>query len=146
MLYNLSNPLDIEQARRRLLMLEKQGACIEIRKKQVKRTLPQNAYLHLILGYFASQIGETLEYVKKFYYKAHCNPDLFVIHKEDRIYHVKTTVLRSSADLTVDEMSTSIERFRNWAANEIGIYIPEAKQHDQVLQMQQDVERCKNYI
>ena len=78
MLYSLSNPLDVQNARTRLELLIKRGCTVEITEKKAKRTLNQNAYLHLLLGYFASQTGNTLEWVKQQYYKKLCNPDLFV--------------------------------------------------------------------
>ena len=55
MLYNLSNPLDAQNARTRLEMLIKRGANAELTEKKPKRSLSQNSYLHLLLGYFASQ-------------------------------------------------------------------------------------------
>ena len=84
MLYNLSNPLDIQSARTRLELLIRRGVVAELKEKEVRRTLSQNAYLHLLLGYFASQTGNTLEWVKQQYYKRTCHPDIFIAEKYDK--------------------------------------------------------------
>ena len=115
-------------------------------EKKVKRTLQQNAYLHLILGYFASQVGEKLDVVKRRYYKIHCNRDLYVREEEDKLLHQHIKFVRSSTELTKDEMQLSIERFRNWSSSEIGIYIPNSDEHEYILQIQADVERYKTFI
>lgn len=146
MFYNLSIPFDREGAKARLEKLIKEGAYIEIRKRQVRRTLPQNSYLHLLLAYFAAQVGETMEYVKRIYYKAHCNPDLYVRVQRDKVFGNEVKFLRSSAELTVDEMSLSIERFKNWSSAEVGIYLPDATNGSELARMQQEVDRYNKYL
>ena len=146
MTYNLHNALDAQSARTRLDALIKKGCFIELTEKKPKRSLRQNNYLHLILSYFACRKGETLEYVKRYYYKFYCNKDIFLIKKTDNITGEETTRLRSSADLTTEEMTISIERFRNWAAAEAGEYIPEPNEQEMVMQMHIEVERNKQYL
>ena len=114
-------------------------------ERRPQRSLRQNAYLHLILAYFAAETGNTLEWVKQQYYKRTCNPDLFIARREDDLLG-SVTYVRSSADLSTEEMSRSIERFRNWAAAAAGIYIPEPDRQDEVLEMQREVERYRNYL
>lgn len=145
MVYNLSNPLDVQNAKTRLELLIKRGCIIELTEKMQKRTLNQNSYLHLLLGYFASQTGNTLEWVKQQYYKKLCNPDLFIGEREDRFLG-RVRYVRSSADLRTDEMNLSIERFRNWSASEAGIYLPEATSDAEIAAMQIEVERYKTYL
>lgn len=145
MLYNLSSPLDVQNARTRLEMLVKRGCTIELSEKKAKRSLSQNRYLHLLLGYFASQTGNTLEWVKQQYYKKLCNPDLFIGERED-LFLGRVKYVRSSADLRTDEMNLSIERFRNWSAAEAGIYLPEATSEAEVVALQVEVERYKTYL
>lgn len=146
MLYNLSNPLDAQNARTRLEMLIKRGANAELTEKKPKRSLSQNSYLHLLLGYFASQTGNTLDWVKQQYYKRTCNPDIFVAEKYDTTLKRSVKYVRSSADLTTDEMSLSIERFRNWASSEAGIYLPDAMSQAELAALQVEVERYKTYL
>ena len=145
MVYNLSNPLDVQNAKTRLELLIKRGCIVELTEKKQKRSLNQNAYLHLLLGYFASQTGNTLEWVKQQYYKKLCNPDLFIGERED-LFLGRVKYVRSSSDLRTDEMNLSIERFRNWSAAEAGIYLPEATSEAEIAALQVEVERYKTYL
>lgn len=146
MLYNLSNELDAQNARTRLDFLTKKGCVVELTEKKPKRSLSQNSYLHLLLGYFASQTGNTIEWVKQQYYKRVCNPDIFIAEKYDKTLKQNIKYVRSSADLTTDEMTLSIERFRNWSAAEAGIYLPEAVSQAEIAALQVEVERYKTYL
>lgn len=146
MLFNLSNPLDVQNARTRLNLLIERGAMAIIEEKKLRRSLPQNSYLHLLLGYFASQTGCTLEWVKERYYKLAANRELFLASRTDPVTGKPTNYLRSSALLTSDEMALSITRFRNWAAAEAGIYLPEAHSQAELAALQIEVERYKTYL
>lgn len=123
MIYNLSNDFDRQRFKVRCNALYKQGGVVDLTAKKERRTIPQNAYLHLILGWFAIETGNTLGFVKQEYFKRYINPDLFVVEIEDK--HLgKVSVLRSSRDLNTAEMTTAIERFRNWSSAEAGVYLP----------------------
>ena len=145
MIYNTSNPLDKANFLLRAKKLAESGKVIELTEKKPRRSLPQNKYLHVLLAYFGTQTGNTLEWVKQQYYKKLVNPDLFIREKEDR-YLGKIKVLRSSADLDTSEFSLSIERFRNWASQEAGIYLPSADEYIIIQQMEIEIERNKDYI
>lgn len=145
MIYNFKSPLDIQNARARLEMLIKKECVAELTEKKAKRSLSQNAYLHTLLGFFASQTGNTLEWVKQQYYKKLCNPDLFIGEKVDQFLG-RVKYVRSSADLNTEEMNLSIERFRNWSAMEAGIYLPEPTNEAEIAAMQIEVERYKTYL
>jgi hypothetical protein len=145
MTYNLSSPLEAQSARARLELLIKRGSICELTEKKPRRSISQNAYLHVALGYLAAQTGNTLEWVKREYYKKHCNSDLFVGEKEDKLLG-RVRYIKSSAELTTEEMSLSIDRLRNWAALEAGIYIPTPEDEEQVVAMQIEVERHKEWI
>jgi hypothetical protein len=145
MTYDLTNQLDVQNAKTRLELLIKRGSIVDITEKKQKRTLSQNAYLHLLLGYFASQTGNTLEWVKQQYYKKLCNPDIFIGERDDQFLG-RVRYVRSSADLRTDEMNLSIERFRNWSASEAGIYLPEPTSEAEIAAMQVEVERYKTYL
>lgn len=145
MIYNTSNPLDKANFLLRAKKLADSGVIVELTEKKPRRSLPQNKYLHVILAYFGKQTGNTLEWVKQQYYKKLVNPDLFIREKEDK-YLGRIKVLRSSADLDTAEMSLSIERFRNWAAQEVGIYIPSADEAILIQQMEIEIERNKEFL
>ena len=144
MLYDLNNPLQRESFKVKSEALAKKGGIVELTEKKQRRTNQQNAYLHTILSYFAGEIGETMEYVKRHYFKVLCNKDLFVLDVEDK-YLGRIKVLRSSADLDTAEMTTAIERFRNWAATE-GIYIPSPDEQNLVQLMEIEVSRNRIYV
>ena len=145
MIYNTSNPLDKANFLLRAKKLAESGVIVDLTEKKPRRSLPQNKYLHVILAYFGAQTGNTLEWVKQQYYKKLVNPDLFIREKEDK-YLGKIKVLRSSADLDTAEMSLSIERFRNWAAQEAGIYIPSADEAILIQQMEIEVSKNASYL
>lgn len=145
MIYDTSNPLDKANFLLRAKKLAESGKIIELTEKKPRRSLPQNKYLHVLLAYFGTQTGNTLEWVKQQYYKKLVNPDLFIQEKEDK-YLGKIKVLRSSADLDTSEFSLSVERFRNWASQEAGIYLPSADEYIIIQQMEIEIERNKDYI
>lgn len=145
MVYDTSNPLDKANFLLRAKKLADSGVIVDLTEKKPRRSLPQNKYLHVILAYFGTQTGNTLEWVKQQYYKKLVNPELFIREKEDK-YLGRIKVLRSSADLDTAEMSLSIERFRNWAAQEAGIYIPSADEAILIQQMEICIERNKEFI
>lgn len=145
MTYDGSNPLHVAQARARIDRFANAGKIFELTEKRPRRSLPQNAYLHVLLAYFASQYGERMEYVKDCIYKAHVNRDLFLREKEDRLLG-KIPYLRSTADLDSAEMALSIDRFRTWAAQEAGIYLPSADEHRLLAMAEMEIERNKEYV
>ena len=57
------------------------------------------------------QTGNTMEYVKREYFKRSCNPELFVRTAYDKLAKRDVERLRSSRDLDTGEMTTAIERF-----------------------------------
>ena len=145
MLYDLNNQLQAEGFKLRCNSLYGKKCIVELTEKKPMRTDNQNRYLHLILGYFASQYGCTLEYAKKNYFKILCNKELFVANTDDK-YLGSIKTLRSSADLNTEELSTAIERFRNWSASEAGIYIPSPDEKEYLSLAEIEIEKNKNFI
>lgn len=146
MLYDLSNPLQAENFKKRANHLYKKGCIVDMTEKKPRRTESQNAYLHAALGYFGMQFGYRRAEVKAWYFKEICNPDLFVREIDDVITGEKRKTLRSSAELTTEEMTIAIERFRNWSAQEAGVYIPSPEDHQMVMQMEAEVQRVGIYL
>lgn len=144
MIYDLKNKLDKERFKCRCNALYKDGEVVELIAKKRRRTLPQNAYLHLILGWFAIETGNTLEFVKQEYFKRLKNPELFVIEKEDK-YLGKIQILRSSRDLTTAEMTTAIDRFRDWSS-EAGVYLPSPNEQDFLWEIEKKMIQHKEYL
>ena len=123
MRYDGSNELHAAQARARLENLIAGKKVFDITEKKPQRSLSQNSYLHVLLSYFACQIGETMEYVKREYFKKLVNPATFIREREDKFLG-RIKFLRSSAVLDKDEMTLCIDRFRNWSSAKAGIYLP----------------------
>lgn len=116
MKYALSNKEEAEKAFTYLTELTGKESMVEIIKVSPKRSLNQNSYLHVTFGIFALETGYTTDEAKTIY-KRLANPAIYVYKKNDQ------TFLRSSADLTVSEMTTSIERWRKYGAEQ-SVIIP----------------------
>lgn len=144
MLYDLGNELSRIQFKRRCNQLYQAGAVVELTEKRT-RSLSQNSYLHVALTYFAKEYGESLEFVKQQFFKKAWNPDLFIRRRQDRLLG-DVPYLRSSADLSKEEMTLAIERFRNHASSDAGIYIPSADEKDLVALMEDEVRRYERYL
>lgn len=145
MLYDLSNPLQAEQFKSRSALLVKNGKIVELTEKKPKRSLQSNKYLHVILGYFACETGNTLEWVKQQYYKKLVNPSIFIRDKDDK-YLGRIKILRSSADLDSAEFALTIDRFRNWASAQCGIYLPSPDEDRLIQLMEIEIERNKEFV
>lgn len=144
MKFNLQNPYEIQGFKDYVNKLFSQRCVVEVKKINPARTLAQNSYLHLILAYFGSQYGCSLEEAKLDYFKRECNKDLFERERENKAGKV-VKYLRSSSELTTSEMSLAIDRFRNWSSFN-GIYLPDASEHNFILHAQQEIEKVNEFL
>ncbi len=124
MIYDLNNPYHRKQFVSRANKMLERHATVELIDES-KRTYSQNAYLHVIIRTMALMTGVKESYAKNVYFKQLANPDLFVEEKDDPVTGNKVMSLRSSSELTIEEMSRAINGFRRWA-EENGYYLPEA--------------------
>lgn len=143
MTYDLSNDLHRKQFLARSSNLLDKGAVAELREL-TGRSAGQNRYLHLVIGAVAMETGVTLDFCKQEYYKKLANRGFFVKEVDD-FYVGKVEVLRSSRDLTAEEMSESITRFKKWAAEQ-GIYIPEPEDAERLKDIELEMGRMKSYL
>ena len=123
MIYDLANELDRVRLEKRFKALLTARKVVEVKEYKPKRTSPQNRYLHALLGIVAIQTGNTLADVKTEYFKKHCNSEIFVTRKTDKMLG-NVEVLRSSAELDTAEMTTAIDRFVRWYETESGEVLP----------------------
>ena len=144
MKYDLNKALDVDKFKRYSSQLVKSGAFIELKKIE-QRSNQQNRYLHLILGWFASNFGYNLEYAKQQFFKIDCNESLFVIERTNHKDQTKYKDIRSTAELTTGEMTTAIERFRHFSADN-DLYIPEPNEIDYLKQIEIELELYKQYL
>ncbi|MBR5476671.1 MAG: hypothetical protein IKV17_07635 [Bacteroidaceae bacterium] len=145
MIYDLNNEYEAPKFKGKVEKLLQEGATVELKKIHPKRSLAQNNYLHLILGFFGSEYGLSIEEVKLDIFKRECNADLFK-RSHDNKKGVRIEFLRSTAELTTAEMTTAIERFRNWSAAVAGIYLPSANEHEFLLHCRRAIEENREFI
>lgn len=145
MIYNLTNEYEVPKFKEKVAKLLSEQATVELKKVYPKRSLAQNNYLHLLLGYFGSEYGLSIEEVKLDIFKRTCNADLFKrAHANKK--GIRVEFLRSTAELTTAEMTTAIERFRNWSSAVAGIYLPSANEQEFLIHIRQVIEENKEYI
>lgn len=145
MMYNTKNPLEVQDLQLKIEKLIARGSMVEVVEKK-PRSLKTNSYLHVILAYFGLQTGNTLEEVKDLYYKRVVNGKMFVRKKHDALLGTDREYLRSTAELTQDEMSDSIDLFRKWSREVAEINIPSSEEYIALLHIQHDIERAKMYL
>ena len=141
-----SREFDMHRARARFEHLCAKGATVELTEKKPLRSIKQNRYLHLILGWFGLEYGETLAYIKEEFFKRTANPDIFVYERINRKTGEVRRALRSSADLDTREMTIAIERFRNWSSQTAGIYLPAPNEDKFLEQIMRDLEMYNNQL
>lgn len=77
MIFDLNNEYQVQKFIEYAKKLLGERVVVELKEKHASRTLPQNSYLHLILGYFAAEYGCSREEAKVDFYKRTCNRDLY---------------------------------------------------------------------
>lgn len=147
MIFNLNNEYERQKYKDYCNLQYQKGGIVEIKRKHRQRSLAQNSYLHVALGYFAAEYGCTLDEVKVRFFKEEVNPDIFYEEKINR-RGVKIRRLKSSSELTTAEMTLAIERFRNWAvSNEaLPVYIPAPNEEQALTYAMQVIEQNKEFI
>jgi len=144
-LYNLANIYDRQKFKSACNLLVQKNEYVELKRKKNKRSLAQNSYLHCLLGYFGTEFGLTIEEVKFDIFKKICNLDIF---QRERINKrgQKVKYIRSSVELDKGEMTTAIERFRNYSSAECGLYLPSPHEGELLFFAQQQIENNKEFI
>ena len=143
MLYDLSSDFQRKAFQARVDNLMEKNAVVELTEKAF-RSPNQNRYLHLLIGVVAIETGNTLEDAKKWYFKETCNPDLFHVQHRDKMGNCIDHI-RSTAELTKEEMSTAIDRFKRWGA-ENGIYMPNPDDASLLKAIEIEMGRMKSYL
>lgn len=143
MQYDLSSDIQRKAFLARCSNLLDKGAVVEVTEKTF-RTKNQNSYLHLLIGVVAMETGNTLAYCKEWYFKRLCNRDLFITTKQDK-YSGNIELVRSSADLTTEEMSIAIDRFKRWGLDN-GFYMPSPGDEELLKQIAIEMGRNKAFL
>jgi hypothetical protein len=139
MIFNAEIEIDKKRAIERFGYFLSKGKTFELVEKKPKRSIRQNSYLHLILSWYALEYGEMMQYIKEEVFKKQINKDIF----EYEFINKKTGEIRmeykSTAQLDTGQMTTAIDRFRNYASKEAGIYLPEPGDLDMLQQMENEI-------
>ena len=143
MLYDLSNDLQRKSFLSRCHNLLDKGSVVELSAKSF-RTPNQNRYLHLLLGLVAMETGNTIEDVKREYFKNLVNPDIFRSYRTDTRGNT-IAVYRSTANVSTEELSNAIDRFKRWG-HQNGIYLPNSDEESFLRQIEIDLGRMKSYL
>lgn len=146
MIYNPEKPIDVERAVAKLRYYVQNKKVFELIEKRTAKTYPQLKYVHLIMGWFAWEYGEKLEYIKLEYFKKIVNPDIFVYEFENRKTGEVRTEYRSLADITKDQMTLAIDRFRTFSSKHAGIYLPEPNDLALLREVEIQIENNKEYL
>ena len=116
MRYDLSKESDMSSAADYLAKLAASHSTVNITKVNPKRSLNQNAYLHLTFGIFGLETGWSIA-ESKIIYKRYACPRLYLYEKGGIPF------VKSSADLDTKEMTDSIDMWRKYASEQ-GVHIP----------------------
>lgn len=145
MIFNLKSDFDKQKFKDYCNKLYAEGCAVELKKKCSNRTLSQNSYFYLMLGWFACEYGCSLDEAKVDWFKREVNKAIFErtkINKQGK----EVIYLRSSRDLDTAEMTLAIDRFRNWSASIAKIYLPAPNENEMLLYIEQEIERHKEFI
>ena len=130
MLLDFSNSIDVGRARAYLDKLVKEKKRCEIKAIRERRTIRQNAYLHVCLGMFCTETGYTVDEAK----------ELFSLQNPDEFRYAKNGVSfrKPTSEMNTKEMTNFIELIRSMAYDQLGLYIPTSQEY---LENQFQIER-----
>jgi hypothetical protein len=146
MIYNPEKPIDIQNAITKIKYFIDKKAVFELKRKQVPKTYPQIKYVHLILGWFALEYGETVEYVKLEYFKKLVNPAIFKYEFINRKTGEIRDEYKSLANISKEEMTLSINRFRDYSSKEAGIYLPQPSDLSILQEIEIQIKNNQKYL
>lgn len=138
MKYRLAIDHELKEAFAYLTELSGKLAFVEIKRISPRRSLNQNSYLHLLLGAFGEHFGYTIEEAKTIYKRA-VNPNIYVYEKNDQKF------VKSSADLSSEDMATSIDKFMEYS-KENGYELPLATDKGWLMEIENKIERSKRFL
>src|ERR1017187_6467637 len=143
--FNLSRAFEINEASKYLTILAEKHAYIGIEELTLG-TNEQNRYFHLIVGYYALEYGETLQWVKQEIVKKVVCPEIFVCELISKKTGEVSQEIRSWSELTKPERTTVIDKFRNWSSKECGIYLPSPNEQGLLESIDKQLEQNKQWL
>ena len=133
----LKLPAQLEKFDFHIQQLRKHEGSVRIDKIQRKRTIRQNAFLHVLISLFAIETGYTLDEAKTLLKrKAECM--IYTKHNEK--------FLKRTRDLDTKELSEFIEWIRNYSGQQ-GFYLPNADEYLRDWErIDQEIHSHKSYL
>ena len=121
MLLDFSNSYDIQKAKAYLDKMIEKKERVELKKIVKQRTVRQNSFLHVCLAMFCAETGYTIDEAK----------ELFALQLPDMMRYEKNGVnfRRSTADLNTTEAGILIDKIREMALDQLGLYIPDSEEY-----------------
>jgi len=137
MKFDLTKPTDLRQFKARAEYLEEKGLKVELKEIRNKRSLSQNAYLHVVITLFAMEYGLRLNEAKTDL-KREC--DFMTYENNGKKY------LRETSQMDTKELTEFIEWIRNYASQQ-GLYIPTADEYLQErFYIDKQIDQHKKYL
>ena len=110
---------------------------IDLKEKPKKRTIPQNAYLHVIMSLFGAETGYTLDEAK------------ILLKRECGFMHYKksgTLFLKKTSQCGKEEMQIFIQWIIEFAGTQ-GIFIPTSEEYlENQTNIDKDIDRSKKFL
>lgn len=121
MRYDLGNALERTAFKQRVNKLYEKGAIVQLAEVKAKRSLPQNAILHLWIAVIANTIGEydreqVKSDIKSILLGKQTTYNCFTGEEEQREYR--------TSQMTKEQMQDFLTRLQHWALNELGVTLP----------------------
>ena len=137
MLVNPTNDLDRKKAETYFTKLMQGKSKFELKREVKKKSVSNNAYLHVCITLYSIHFGNTLKDAKK-HLKRNCS---MMIEEYLGCYE-----LRSCADLNNDECYDFSQWIRNYSAP-LGCYIPSPQEYkDNRYEIDRDIKKHKQYL
>lgn len=141
MKFNLAVKTEKSKAMSYFMTLANKKALVEVKKISPARTLPQNSYLHLLIGAYAIATGNTLEDAKAIY--KWLNKTTY--YRKKKVSDILLLHVRSSVKLNKEEMAKTIDQFREKSAEQ-GYPLPLATDQEWLRQISNEIEGARYYL
>lgn len=125
MTYNPKNPTDVKRSIEKIKHLIAKGKPFEIKSISTRKSINQNSYFHLIVGWFAWEYGEDFDYVKQEMIKKIVCPEIFKTERVNERTGEVREAWKSFSTIDKDQTTYVIDKFRDYASKQAGIYLPE---------------------
>lgn len=119
MIFDLSNNHDLNKSKVKFNQMCEEGKVIDLTEKRKKRTIKQNAYLHVAIQLFAIEVGYNIAEAKT-KLKREC---LFMRYEKGG-----EVFLKSTSDLDTKKLTDFIDFIMSFAGVQ-GIYIPTPEEY-----------------